>query len=119
MNYAIKGTDLAITAEIRSYVEKRLGGMDKFAPTTSRVDVEVAYEAQYDGPQYRAECMYHEPGEELVRTEARGTTLHEAIDLASGELTRTVGARKKKNLQVVRRAAVKVKEYLRGWRDSI
>ncbi len=119
VNYAIKGTDLTITSEIRSYVEKRLGSMDKFAPATSRVDVEVAHEALYDGPKYRAECMYHEPGEELIRTETRGTTLHEAIDTATGELARAVGARKKKNLRVVRRAAVKVKEYLRGWRNSI
>lgn len=119
VNYAIKGTDLAITPEIRSYVEKRLGGMDKFASGVSRVDVEVAYEALYDGPKYRAECMYHEPGEDLIRTETRGSTLHEAIDTATGELSRAVGARKKKNLRVVRRAAVRVKEYLRGWRNSV
>lgn len=119
MNYAIKGTDLAITPEIRSYVEKRLGGLDKFAPDTARVDVEVAHEALRDGPQYRAEFMYIEPGEELARTEARGSTLHEAIDLAAGELLRTTTTRKKKNLQVFRRTAVKVKEYLRGWRDRV
>lgn len=119
VNYAIKGTNLAITPEIRSYVEKRLGALDKFAPDVARVDAEVGHEALYDGPKYRAEFMYHAPGEELARAESRGTTLHEAIDLAAGELLRATSTRKKKNLQVFRRTAVKVKEFIRGWRTKV
>lgn len=119
MNYAIKATNLQLTDEIRSYVEKRLSHLDKMAKDSARCDVELEHSQLSEGPQYRAELMYHEPGEELRRSEASGATLHEAIDLAAGDLVRDVTQGKKKRQQVFRRTAVKVKEYLRGWRDSI
>ena len=119
MNYAIKGTGVNITDELRGYVEKRLQSLDKFAHKDSRMEVELGHEALHDGPQYRAEFMHIQPGEDLSRAEARGTTLHEAIDLAAAELFRQMSGRKRKRLQVFRRTAVKVKEYLRGWRDKV
>lgn len=119
MNYAIKGTEVAISDEIRSYIEKRLASLDKFASDAARVDVELEHQGVYNGPKYRAEFMYHEPGHELRRSEARGTTLHEAIDLAVGNLVGELSRAKKKRLHTVRRTAVKVKEYLRGWRRSL
>lgn len=110
---------MPISDEARAYVEKRLSHLDKWAHKASRCDVELAYQELYHGPHYRAEFMYHEPGADTRRAEARGNTLHEAVDIAVAELTRQLSQGKKKRLQVLRRTAVKVKEYLRGWRDSI
>lgn len=119
MNYAIKGTEVNITDELRSYVEKRLQSLDKFGGGAARAEVELAYQELHDGPRYRAELMYHEPGEELKRAEARGTTLHEAIDVAGAELLRQLSASKQKKHDVFRRTALRVKEYLRGWRTRV
>ena len=101
---------MSISEEIRAYVQKRLQTLDKFAGDASRCDIELQYRALFDGPKYRVELMYHEPGSEIRRVVAEGTTLHEAIDLAAGELFRTLTQSKKKRLQVLRRTAVKVKE---------
>ncbi|MEK7068207.1 MAG: ribosome-associated translation inhibitor RaiA [Patescibacteria group bacterium] len=119
MNYAIKGTEVNISDEIRSYVEKRLSGLDKFASEASRCDVELGYEALFDGPKYRVELMYHKPGAPLMRAEARGAALHEAIDLAAGELLEGLTSAKQKRRDILRRTGARVKEYLRGWRGKI
>ncbi len=45
MNYNLKGTNLQITPEIREYLEKKLGNLDKvlFEVETARADVELQY----------------------------------------------------------------------------
>lgn len=121
MRYNIKGTNLAVTLENRAYVEKKLGSLDKFVGDldAARVDVELKFEPLWDGQRYYAELMFYEPGlSEPLRAEARGDALHEAIDLVAGELFRELTKTKRKRLDVFRRSAVKVKEYLRGWRDK-
>lgn len=121
MNYNIKGTELSITPELREYVEKRLMSLDKFLgdKDAARTDVELVFSPLVDGPKYRAELMVHDPGQKVMRAEARGTALHEAIDLAAGELFGEMSRSKKKRLHVFRHSAVKVKEYLRGWRNKL
>lgn len=121
MRYNIKGTDVQITAENRAYVEKKLSSLDKFVGDlqAARMDVELKFKALWDGQKYYAEFMFYEPGlPKPLRAEARGNALHEAIDIAAAELFRELTQTKKKKLQIFRRSAVKVKEYLRGWRDK-
>lgn len=121
MRYNIQGTGVAITPENRAYVEKKLGSLDKFVKDlgAARVDVELKFKPLWDGQKYYAEFMLHEPGlPGPLRAEARGEGMHEAIDIASAELFRGLTQAKKKRLQIFRRSAVKVKEYLRGWRDK-
>lgn len=120
MQYNLKGTDVEITPEVRAYVEKKLASLDKFVGDLSaaRADVELKYKALWDGRRYTAEFMYHEPGlVKPLRAEARGDALHEAIDLASAELFREMTQNKKKRTDLLRHSALRVKEYLRGWRD--
>lgn len=121
MNYNIKGTELPITDELRTYVEKRLASLDKFLNDQggARADVELEFLALVDGPKYRAELMVRDPGQKTARAQGRGTALHEAIDLAIGDLFNEMSRSKKKRLHVFRHSAVKVKEYLRGWRNKI
>lgn len=121
MNYNIKGTGIPITDELRAYAEKRLASLDKFLndKEAARTDVELELSPLVDGPKYRAEMMLHDPGARVMRAEARGTALHEAIDLAAGELFSELTRSKKKRLHLLRHGAVKVKEYLRGWRTKI
>lgn len=121
MLYNIKGTEVDVSNELRSYVERKLASLDKFVSNKDivRVDIELEYK-ESEERQYRAEFMLHDP--ELsgaVRAEAAGFKLHEAIDITVAEMFQELTRSKKKRLQVLRRTAVKVKEYLRGWRSSI
>ena len=120
MNYNIKGTGVEVSDELRSYVERRLAHADKFVlgDPTAHANVELEYSAPRDGGKYCAEFNVALGGE-LYRAVEWGTTLHEAIDLAGGEFVKELSRDKKKRLQMFRRTAVKVKEYLRGWRTKV
>lgn len=120
VNYNIKGTGLEITDELRSYAEKKLQHAEKFlkGETTAHIDVELEHSAVRDGDRYRAEFTLSVGGE-VYRAESWGETLHAAIDVATDDLARELGREKKKRLHVVRRSALKIKEYLRGWRSNV
>jgi ribosomal subunit interface protein len=122
VNYNIKGTGVSISDEIRGYLEKKLEHLEKFVRhvDAARIDVELEYDEVWDGPKYRAELTHHEPGlSQALRADVRGTTLHEAIDLAVGELTHDLTKTKQKKHDIFRRTGTKVKEYLRGWRNKV
>lgn len=118
MNYNIKGTEVTITPELRTYVEAKLSPADKFlaGDSTAHVDVELQFLAGERGKKNRAEFTATAAGESY-RAQERGDTLHEAIDLAATEFTRVVRRNKKRNLALVRRSAAKVKDLIRGLRD--
>lgn len=120
MNYNIKGTDVPVTDELRNYTEKQLAHADKFLANdpTAHADIELAYLPDGRSAQYRAEFTVSASGQ-VYRAERWGTTMHEAIDVAGGELASELSKDKKKKLSMLRRTSVKVKEYLRGWRKDI
>lgn len=118
LNHNIKGTALAVTDELRSYVEKRLGSAEKFlaGDSTAHANVELEYSQLRDGPKYRAEFTLSAKGE-VYRAEEWGTTMHEAIDLAANRLVAELRRTKKKHLALVRRGGVVIKDAIRGFRD--
>ena len=121
MKYNIKGTELSITPELRDYVEKRLDGhADKFLAhdPSAIANVELEYAPVRDGGRYRAEFTVS-AAQALYRSEAWGSTMHEAIDLAIADLFRELRSAKSKRQHVLRHSALKVKEFLRGWRNKI
>lgn len=120
MNYNIKGTNVEVTDELRSYVEKQLAHADKFLATdpTAHVDVELHYLEDGRSGKYRAEFTVAASGS-VYRAERWGSTMHEAIDVAGAELTEELSRDKKKRQSVLRRTSLRVKEYLRGWRSDI
>lgn len=119
MNYNIKGTSIDITPELRGYVEKKIGALDKFVSNidAARADVELHF-ASGEEKKYRAEIMLHDPVlPSPLRAEARGSAMHEAIDIAAGDLFQELTRNKKKRLHNLRRGAGKVKDFIRGFRD--
>jgi putative sigma-54 modulation protein len=121
MNYNSKGTEVTVTAEVREYLEKKLARLEKFLQNTNaaRADIELQY-LSAEAKMYRVEIMLYEPSlQSPLRAEARGGTLYEAIDIAAGELFTELTRTKKKRLHNLRHSAVRVKEFLRGWRDKI
>ncbi len=120
MNYNIKGTEVPVTDELRAYVEKQLAHSDKFlnGDTTAHTDVELQHLPDGRSGKYRAEFTLSMAGE-VYRAERWGSTMHEAIDLAGGDLVNELSRNKKKKQSVMRRTSLRVKEYLRGWRSDI
>ena len=120
MNYNIKGTEVAITPEVRAYLEKKLGRLEKFVQhkEAARADVELGYLVG-EAKTYRAEMMLYEPGlPSPLRAVAEGGALYEALDKAAGELFTELTRGKKKQQHVFRRGAARIKEYIRGFRNQ-
>lgn len=120
MNHNIKGTNLIITPELRSYTEKKLEHTNKFlsGDTTAHADIELEYSQMRDGSKYRAEFTVSASGE-VYRVEEWGDTMHAAIDLAIGELVNELRRTKKKKMHVLRQGASRVKDFLRGFRKNV
>ncbi len=118
MNHNIKGTGLSVTDELRSYAEKKLAGADKFVAKdpTAHADIELEYAQARNGSKYRAEFNLSAAGG-LYRAEEWGSTMHEAIDLATSVLERELRQTKKKHQHLVRRGAGAIKDMVRGLRD--
>jgi ribosomal subunit interface protein len=116
MQYNLKGTSLDLTAEVRGYIEKKLNRLDELVhDDAARTDVELAY-LESEEKTYRAELMLHDGF--VLRAVARGQTLHEAVDVAFGELYTELTRAKDKKRSLVRRGAVRAKEFIRGWRRN-
>lgn len=120
VNYNLKGTNLHISDELRSYVEKGLSKADVFVgdDSTARADVELQYLEEGRSGKYRAEFTLSVGGS-VYRASCWGSTMHEAIDLASAELSGELSRKKKKKVAVLRRMGVRAKDYLRGFRREI
>ncbi|MDE2071609.1 MAG: ribosome-associated translation inhibitor RaiA [Patescibacteria group bacterium] len=119
MNYNIKGTHIDVHGELRSYVERALVHADKFlaGDPSAHTDVELRYESVRDGERYCAEFTLECRGG-VHRAVAWGESMHAAIDLATAELVAELRKNKNKRLAGLRRTALRVKEYLRGWRRT-
>jgi len=118
MQHNLKATNLTLTEEIRSYIDKKLAGFDNFLQDaqSARADIELEY-LESEDKSYRAELMLHD--RQVLRAVARGQSLHEALDKALGELFTEITRNKKKKMRVFRHSAARVKEYLRGWRTKL
>ena len=116
MLYNIKGTDLSITLENRTYVEKRIKALDKFFPKKSapRIDIELQH-MHGEAGMYRAEGTLHDHGfEGDFRAEATGGGINEAIDLMVGNLNLEVARAKKRIIHDKRKGAARIKDFIRG-----
>src|SRR4051812_15887769 len=104
LNYNVKGTGLNISDEIRTYIEKRFAHAEKFLKddSTAHVDVELEFQTTEDRQKYRAELTLSSE-DQVYRAEALGDSLHESIDIATGELNTELNKNRKKQISRVRR----------------
>lgn len=120
MNYNLKCTGLSASDELRTYVEKALAQAQKLlhGDSTVHCDVELELAPHSDSVKCRAEFTLVATGM-LCRASQKGSTIHEAIDLAAEELKQELRKNKQKRVHFIRRGAARVKEYLRGWRKQV
>lgn len=95
MRVSLKGTNLTLLESTREYVDRKLVKMtEKFLARDGEsidLDIEVGKTTKHHktGPYFRAEANLS-VGKKLLRAEALGENLNEAIDLLEEELEREI-----------------------------
>ena len=120
MQINIKTTNYELTDAVRSYLEKRLSGLEKFldeSASEARADVELEHElAQQHGLVYRAEVNLNAHGE-FYRAEDSGESMNAAIDAVYEEIARRLRKGKTKHMNMIRRGGAQLKEWMRWGTD--
>jgi ribosomal subunit interface protein len=117
--FNIKATNLALSPEVRAYVEKRfvsLSSVLDFAEPTLKVQIEVGRTTRHHdkGDVFRAEFNVRQKGERL-RAVAEAASMYAAIDEARDALESEVVREKKQGISFMRRSSRAMKEAVRGF----
>lgn len=81
MQIVIGGKGIELTDAIKSYVDKKISGLDKFYPNIIRAVVEVGLDNHHHlkGDIFTAECKLEIPGNDVFASKNE-KTLYKAID---------------------------------------
>lgn len=104
---AIKATNFALTEAIKSYIEKRLGELDRMLsnlgePQDAHIEIGKVSNHHKKGDIFRFEINLKVPGM-LLRAEYESEDLYKSIDLGKDELERQIRGLKEKLLSKKRR----------------
>ncbi|MBI2048316.1 MAG: ribosome-associated translation inhibitor RaiA [Parcubacteria group bacterium] len=121
MQIQIKTTNYTLSDEVRTYLEKRLAGFEKFLDESAAealCNVELEHEhAQQHGRVFRAEVNLNAHGE-FYRAEDTGESMNAAIDGVHDEIARRLRRGKNKHMSMIRRGGAQIKEWLRWGEDA-
>ena len=100
MKVTIKATNFDLTPAIKKAIEEKIATLDKFIPnidTPLEAFVEVALESRHHhkGKIYYAEANIKVPGK-ILRSEAEGENIYQAINEVKDELQRILKEYKKR-----------------------
>lgn len=118
MRIIIKGTNIKLSPNITSYVEQKIGGLEKFLKgidsnlIEARVEVGKIIRGQRQGDLFRAEVNLNLGGQ-MLRVEKTEEALMAAIDLVKDELAEEIKQFKHKRKDRVRRGARSWKKFWR------
>ena len=114
MQTSIKGTNIQILESTREYVDKKLVHaaekllVDGHGGVVLDIEVEKTTKHHKHGKIFRAEVNL-QLGKNVLRAEALGETLNEAIDLVEGELTREIKKFKERRRSILLKGARKAR----------
>jgi len=82
MNITITGKNMELTGAIKEYVEKKIGGLEKFYSRIIKAVVVVGLTTtkHNNGKIYVAECKLEVPGKDLYASKVEEKDLYKAID---------------------------------------
>ncbi len=118
MNIQIKTTNLTLTPDIESYLDKKMDSMEKIIDpndTSIYCQVELAKTTNHhkSGDIYRAEINIRKNGEQF-RAVSEQESLMAAIDMVKDELTRELKTHHSKQMTMMRRGGAVVKNLMKG-----
>jgi ribosomal subunit interface protein len=103
MQIQIKGTKIALTPEIKAYIEEKMNMLEKYLgsvkPVGCRFEVSLAVGGQNSGKIYTAEVNLDLPGERL-RVEKTEKDIFKAIDKVKDHLKEAIVKYKGKKLGI-------------------
>ena len=117
MNINIKNTNMVLTAELSSYLDKRVKVIEKFFSHDPSVkcDIELAKTTEHhkNGDIYRAEIHITAKNKNHYAS-AEEVDIHNAIDIVKDEILREIKSQKEKKISIVRKGGAKVKNIIKG-----
>lgn len=121
MKLNVKGTNLTLSPDVSSYLDKKLAVVRKLIDHEETVvcSVELARNTHHvSGDVFKAEITLEIPGRPgLFRADASGQTIESAIDGAQEEMLGELRKQKRKYLHLLRRGGQKLKDMVRGFRN--
>ena len=117
MRTTLKATNVALTPELRGYLDKKLDALEKFIgeEPSAICDVEVGKSTKHHqtGPVFYAEFNLHLPGRDL-RATAEAETVHAALDEVKDEILQELRKEKTRRTAFLREQGAKLKEFIRS-----
>lgn len=108
MNYTIKATKIKLTPEIKEYIDKKMGMLDKYlgkvVPISCHVEVGLLVGGQKNGDIYRVEAILELPHVMLV-IEKHSEELTKSIDKVKDQLIRAITKYREKLIERRRKTA--------------
>ncbi len=108
--------DILLTDEVRAYVDQKLVRLEKLIDeeeTTNLFEIELAALPPKTGALFRAEINFSSRGK-VLRAEAKGNTLHAAIDIAVDDTARRLRHLKTKHSDLLKKGGAAVKDFFRN-----
>jgi putative sigma-54 modulation protein len=90
MELLVKGKNMEVTEEMRGYILRRLGKLERRLPNISNAEVELTYERSKSSESRYAVQVTIEHQGTLLRGEERADTLFTAIDAVTDVINRQV-----------------------------
>lgn len=114
MQLTVKGRNIEVTDRLRSYVDKKIGRLERFLPETAEARVELAEEASQKASQRQVAQVTVRSNGTLLRAEERSNDIYAAIDAVTDKLHRQIrrykGKRRRK-MERAQAAAVAAEEF--------
>ncbi|MFN2169673.1 MAG: ribosome hibernation-promoting factor, HPF/YfiA family [Anaerolineae bacterium] len=104
MQLTVKGRNIEITDRLRSYVEKKIGKLDRYLPDILEARVELAEEASQKSSQRQVAQVTVRSNGTLLRAEERSNDIFAAIDAVAEKLHRQIRRYKGKRRRKLERA---------------
>lgn len=112
MNIIITGKGMDLTPPIREYIEKKIGGLDKFYDRVIKAEVRVGKQSQHHlkGEVFIAECKLDVPGVDPFAS-VNEKSLYKAIDKLRDYLESELKKHKVKQREKTKKAKRVVRQY--------
>jgi len=120
LNIRLQGTNLDLTEEIKSYVNKKLSHLEQYIDPKDEsfqcdVEVEKTTDHHKQGDIYRAEVNLHIAGSNF-RAESRAESIFAAFDEVKDEMSKELRRNKDKRMTLIRKGGAQIKNMLKRLR---